>query len=241
LFTNSLLTGTSVNPSFSIFYTGYVNSTGYLSLSGTEIGTTFYIGDESLPLVKGVQFNNETGLVYYLSGQSAHKVSSYFDGLLVKFASLYSGSLGNDIFIRNLDCNKSPLSDFSSNLTGGLNIGATGLSVYSINQPFSGFVNTVITGSGLYSQAVTGNQEGYFTFSRTFTVAWDLLTGFSQDALFAVAETNSERISGHAILGPNSSVIFQINHYDSDFNIETVKFTVSGNEIFNPIQTIILQ
>lgn len=241
IFNNVSTTGHLVNPAKSINYTGYSNATGFLSISGLSLGSSFYIGVESTPLVKGLQFNNETGLVFYLSGATEHKVSSYFSGGLIYLNSLFSGELGNGIFVRNFDCDTTDLTAYSPFLTGGINFGATGNDVYGINQPFTGIISTIATGSGDYILPVTAIQVGTFTFTRTFTGAWDLYTGLSQASLSSVPEINDSLISGRAILQPNSSVIFQINHQDSDFNTETAKFTISGADIINSTFNLISQ
>ena len=239
IFDNVFATGTSLNPSFSINYTGYTNATGYLSLTGIQYDDFFYIGIESTPLVRGLQFSNETGLVYYLSGAPQHKVSSYYSGNLVYLNSLYSGTQGNGTFIRNGGCNLGSLvaSEF---LTGGTDIGTTGNSVYSIGQPFSGYISTVATGSGNYVLPVTATGVGVFTFTRTFTGAWDLYTGLSQTTLQKVAEFN-EYLSGSAVFAPNSSVVFQIDHQDSTFNVEGARLIITGENVINPINQIISQ
>ncbi len=241
IFNDIFATGYPVNPLASINYTGYLNATGFLDLSGLSLGSSFFIGIESTPLVKGLQFGNETGLVYYLSGAPQHKVSSYFNGSHVLLESLFSGELGNGIFVRNFNCNDGGLINFSPILTSGTNFGTTGNAVYSIGQPISGFISTVGTGSGNYTLLVTDDLPGSFSFSRTFTGAWDLFTGLSQTSLAKVPEVSDVLISGHANLGPNSSVIFQIDHYDSSFNIDSVKFTITGADIFNPLTTTITQ
>jgi len=225
----------------SINYTGYSNATGYIDLSGLSIGSAFFVGIESEPLVKGLQFNNETGLVYYFSGHIQHKVRSIYNGSIILLESIFSGENGNGIFVKNFNCNEDGLIGYSPFLTGGINFGTTGNEVYSINQPFSGLVSTVATGSGSYRLPVNGNSAGSFSFTRTFTGAWDLLTGYSQDTLKSVPEVNDILISGRANLQPNSSIIFQINHSDSEFNIDTVKFTATGADILNPIQQLITQ
>ena len=240
-FYNTFATGFAVDPSVSINYTGYKNATGFINLSGLATDSSFYIGIESTPLVKGLQFNNETGLVYYLSGAPEHKVNSFFSGGLVYITSLYSGELGNGTFIRNFNCDKTDLNSYSPFLTGGINYGSTGSNIYSIGQPFSGFINFVATGSGDYVLPVTAVEAGTFTFTRTFTGAWDLYTGFNQGSLKQVPEISDVLISGRAVLGPNSSLVFQIDHQDSEFNTESAKFIITGSGILNPITTNLSQ
>ncbi len=240
IFDNVTATGYGVGNFQSIYYTGYTNATGYINLSGIPYNSVFYIGVESTPIIKGLQYYNETGLIYYLSGAPQHKVSSYYDGSLILLTSLFSGILGNNTFIRNFKCNQSGLINYSAFLTGGVDFGTTGNIVYPI-QPISGLISTIITGSGNYILPVTANQPGTFTFARTFTGAWDLFTGLSQNNLIQVPEINSTLISGCANLSPNSSIIFQINHYDSEFNTDSAKLIITGQDILNPLTTTILQ
>jgi len=241
IFDNILATGHPINPLLSINYTGYSNATGFLDLSGLSLGSSFFIGIESTPLVNGLQFSNQTGLIYYLSGAPQHKVNSRIDGSIILLESLFSGEAGNGIFIRNFECNNGGLMNYTPFLTGGINFGTTGSEVYSINQPFSGLISTVGTGSGNYILSVTDDLPGSFSFTRTFTGAWDLFTGLSQASLIKVPEINDSLISGRATLNPNSSIIFQINHSDSSFNIDSVKFTVTGTDVLNPLITTITQ
>lgn len=239
---NSVLaTGVLINSGAAIGFTGYSNATGFINLYNVPMNSAFFIGVESDPIVRGLHYNDATGLVAYLSGNLNHRVKGFASGQEVRLEALASGDLGNGIFIRNFSCNPSLVS-FSSFLTGGANIGDSGFAVYSNNTPFSGFVSSSAIGSGDYSLFVTGNQEGSFTFTRTFTGVWSLLTGLNQNSLFSVPRINNELFSGQARdLSPNSSVIFQINHDENPFNVESVLFSVSGDNILNPISTIISQ
>lgn len=239
IFDNVIATGNLINSGSAIGYTGYINSTGYINLSGVPDDGAFYIGIESIPIVKGLQYANETGLVYYLSGQLSHGVKAHFDGSLVLLESLRSGSLGDGTFIRNYECNPA-LSFYSEFLTGGTNIGETGFAVFSSN-PFSGAVSLTATGSGDYRQYVSGNEPGNFIFTRTFTGSWEILTGIEQDSLIKVPYLNEENYSGFAILPPNQSIIFQINHSDSEFNEESANLIITGNLVLNSINQIITQ
>jgi hypothetical protein len=239
-FDNIHTTGFLVGEAYTVNYTGYVNATGYINISGLPYNSIFYIGVENIPIVKGLQYYNETGLAYYLSGTAAHKVFAKYEDNIIKLESRVSGADGNGIFIKNYSCGATGLTLYTPFLTGGGNIGTTGNVVYGLNQPFSGIISTTATGSGNYVQFASGNEVGNFTFTRTFTGSWDLYTGLIPGALMKVAESSSI-ISGRANLSSNSYLIFEVGHSDSDFNTETARLTISGSDIINPIQTLISQ
>lgn len=232
-FNNVLLNGISSGGSYSINYNDYINSTGYLNISGIYKNDVIYIGVESTPIMKGLQFNDLTGLNYYLNNNSQHKVKSIIDNDVIYLEAAYSGTEGDGIFVRYEPCNFGNLYSYSPFLTGGQNIGSTGNIVYGVSQ-FVGLVNTKITGSGNYRLPVTDVAPGLFSFTRTFTGSWDLLTGLAGQPLVLVNKYNT-LISGRGNFQPNSNMVFQINHYDSEFNQDGVNFTISGNDVINPI------
>ena len=231
--------GISSGASYSIDYPKYFNATGYINISGLRKNDYFYIGVESTPIVKGLQYNDSTGLSYYLNNNSEHQVTSFSSGDVNYLESIFSGSIGNGIFIRNGLCNVGDSPNFSNSLTGGIDIGTTGNAVY-FTQPFTGFIDLLMTGSGNYIQPVAGNKPGVFSFSRTFTGSWDLLTGTSESDLANVPKY-SNVISGRAVFPANSSVLFQINHYDSYLTSDGALFSISGSGVINPISQIIYQ
>lgn len=239
LIENQSLVGVSIGESYSINYTGYVNATGYINLSGLYNNDTIYVGVESTPIVKGLQYFNPTGLTYYLNNQSEHKVTATTTAEVVYLNSRFSGTLGNDTFVRPDSCNLGALFGYSQNLTGGSNIGDTGNIVYAISN-FTGLVTTTITGSGDYVLPVTAVEPGSFAFNRTFTGSWDLYTGLAGLPLVKVQEF-SDTISGVGLFSANSSMVFQVDHQDSDFNQEGVTLLISGSGVLNPITTIISQ
>ena len=215
-----------------------MNATGYVSITGLQHGDYFYIGVESTPLVKGLQFTNETGLVFYLSGAAEHKVSSFFSGEYVYLQSLSSGFDGNGIFVRSGNCNAGFLWPYTELLTGGSGIGTTGQIIYPIGQPYTGYISIVLTGSGNYVQPLSGNAAGAFQYTRTFTGSWDFLTGVDPDSLVSMKNLGNYTdvlISGTGIFPPNSTVNFQINHDESAFNVDGVRLIISGAEVLNPI------
>lgn len=235
---NSFVTGFPFLSGMAINYTGYANATGFIDISDVPINGAFYIGVESNPIVNGIHYFEETGFVSYISGNSQHKVSAYIDGSLIKLTALESGEAGNGIFVRNFGCNPA-ISIFSPVLTGGVNFGETGFSVFNVGQPFSGFIDLVITGSGDYTQFVSGNEAGVFKFRRTFSGDWGFYTGLSEGALEAVPLLNDSTYSGFASLPPNSSIVFEIRHNDSEFNEETSQLSISGDLVLNPINQLI--
>jgi hypothetical protein len=241
LFLNQSVVGVSVGQSSAVGYSAYQNATGFINLSGVGIGQSFFIGIESEPIVNSVNYYGNTGLVSFLNQNTSHKVSARTGAGIVLLESIYSGANGNGIFVRNNNCNLFGPTNYSPFLTGGINFGSTGSGLYSTGQLFTGTLTTEITGSGGYTLFVSGNEAGTFTFERTFTGAWSVYTGLNEDALQRVPVINDSLISGAANLSPNGSLVFQINHSDSQFNTDTVLFSATGQYIINPINQIISQ
>lgn len=232
---NSLTSGASTNAS-SIDYQGYVNATGWLNISGLDFNDILYIGASTTPIIKGIQFNNETGLIYYLSGEPSHQVEGYVSGGVIYLDSRVSGSAGNSITIISDNCNVGS-AQFSSALVGGQNIGSTGINVVPIG-PFWNVITQIATGSGYYSIGSTGIAAGTFYYTKTFTGQWDILTGIDQTNLISLKRTGnftSNVISGVGIFDPNSQVNFQINHVADIYNQDTALLIISGQDVLNPI------
>lgn len=236
---NGLFTGSAQNAS-SINYPLYTNATGYLNISGLQRNDSFYIGVMDIPIVRGLQYNNETGLIYYLSGQPLHMVEGLFSGGNVYLTSRIQGTAGNGIFIRQGQCD---FGSFISSpfLTGGFNSGTTGNSVVPIS-PFTGALNFILTGSGNYSGLISGNSAGTFLYTTTFTGGWDLLTGLTNTSLVSmksIGNYNANVISGLGSLTPNGPFNFQINHTRNTLTPDYAFLIISGSGVVNPIIQIL--
>lgn len=222
----------------SVDYPGYINATGYLTVNSLRNGDFFYIGTLDSPIMKGIQFNNETGLVYYLSGAPEHQVSSYASGSIIFLSSLsLSGTRGNGILVQPNSCNIGTMS--YSSLTGGINIGSTGNTVFPIS-PYFGQISQTITGSGNYVVSASGFGQGIFYYTKTFTGQWDILTGINSQSLISI-KTNpnitSTSIQASGIFPPNSYVNFQVNHLANQYSTDTSALILSGSSVLNPIYT----
>lgn len=239
VFDNVLGSGFLVNEAYSILYTGYKNATGYINISGIINDSPIFIGNNDTPILKGLQYNNETGLVYYLNTNPEHKVKASYDDNLIKLEANISGTQGNLISISDYACSISKLFSYTPFLLGGEDIGSTGNIVYS-NSLFTGIVSCSSMNSGYYVDSVTGIKEGTFRYIRTFSGSWDLLTGLSNANLVPIKK-KSDIISGIATVSPNSNMFFEIRHYNSYLNIEKANFVVSGKYILNPINKLIIQ
>ena len=230
--------------SLSLDYQGYTQATGFVNISGLNYDDIIYIGVMDIPLIKGLQFNDTTGLCYYLSGNYQHEVSSIVgDDNILYLTSLLNGTLGNGIFINQNQCNVGSMVAYTPILTGGTDIGVTGLIVYPISE-YNGTITKLFSGSGYYSNPISGNANGTFYFIRIFTGVWDLLTGISPSSLVSFKNQgffNSTGFSGYFVGTPNSTVYFQIAHSDSDFNIDVANLIISGSEVINPINQILSQ
>ena len=234
------VTGYGINGR-SVYYPAYSNATGYVNLSGMMRGDVFYINSTSDPLVKGLQFNNETGLAFYLNNTLIHDVTASYNGAYVALTARDFGSIGNGLQISAQTCNNGNFA-YSPFLTGGFNSGTTGNAVYPIG-PYLGFQNFLITGSGYYFGTITGYSVGVFTYTRTFSGSWDLLTGLDVSSMVSIKSGNSfnaNTISGSGLFAPNGSVYFQIQHYSDGINIDQAQLIITGNEVVNGLSQIIL-
>lgn len=232
---NSLAVGSGFN-AVSANYPSYINATGYLTVSGLHTRDFFYIGTTALPIVKGVQFTNETGLVYYLSGAPQHKVSSYTASGVIYLESLYSGSVGNSIFVAPDSCDVGSM-NYSPFLTSGADIGATGLPVVAI-APFLAPITQTITGSGNYSALATGFADGTFYYTKTFTGQWDLLTGTTLNNLVSIKRAGNFTDTAMGASGnftPNGTVAFRVAHVNNAFSTDEARLVISGGNVLNPI------
>lgn len=237
---NQIFSGVATGTVLSTDYPQYVNATGYVNVSGLQNDDILYIGVESSPLIKGFQFVNATGLSYYLSGTSQHKVSSYVSNDVVYLQSLFSGTLGNGIFVRTGNCNMGTAL-LSPWLTGGQNIGTTGNVVVPIGS-FSGYGSLNLTGSGSYSAPLSGTMSGLFYYTKTFTGSWDLLTGASSTSLVSLKRPGNyspTMISGSGNFPPNSFVNFQIENPSDGINVSSARLRISGNRVANAINQVI--
>lgn len=232
-------TGIPSNP-ISLDYQFFNSATGYINISGLHYNDIIYIGVDSPALIKGLQFFNETGLIYYLSGNQEHKVNGFYSGGQIYLTSNQLGINGNGTFVKidNCDIGSALFSPF---LTGGAQSGSTGLSVVYI-QPFTGYFTNIITGSGNYSIFVSGNGNGTFFYNKTFTGSWDLLTGLDAASLTSLKRPgnyNSNTISGSGIFPPNSTINFQLTHNKDQFTTDALQLIISGLDVINPINQII--
>lgn len=225
----------------SIDYTGYYNATGYINISQLHPNDVIYIGTLYDPIIKGLQFNNETGLVYYLSGNQDHLVNGYYSGSNIYLNSIVSGKQGNGIIIQPSNCNFGLLTS-SSFLTGGANFGNTGISVIAVG-PFTGIISATLTGSGNYDSLISGFSTGTFQFQRTFTGDWDLLTGLSSSSLSSMkanGQFSPTTMSGSGWFAPNSFVSMKIVHNKQPGPDDEILLTISGSKVINPIQSYLI-
>lgn len=221
----------------SVNYTGYVNATGYIDISRMARNDYFYITSLTDPLIKGFQFNNETGLVYYLSGQTnVHKVNGYVQGGLIYLQSTVSGATANGFPINFGSC---PFGTFTGSdfLTGGVNIGNTGIPLVPIGT-YTGTISTIATGSGNYVSPFSGVQDGTFFYTRTFTGTWDVLTGLDESSLVSFKSQgfyNSNTISGSGFLPANSYFILKVEQLEDSNTTDAVDLYISGDLVANTL------
>lgn len=232
----NLVAGTPIGPAYSLNYTGYSDATGFVNTDNLSLNDVIYIGSQNDPIVKGFQFTSNTTLAAYLSGAPIHQVNGVIDGGVVFLTSLQDGSAGNGTIVTSGDCNLGSLIA-SPFLTGGFNIGSTGALVISSGL-YSSVIPMTITGSGSYAVLLTGSTTGAFYYTRTFTGAWDILTGTNPDTLVSLkipGGFNGNTISGSGVFPPNSFVNLQVVYYDDDISSDAARLTISGADVLEPL------
>ncbi len=242
---NSEVTGLPVKgTTTSFFYPNYNNATGYLDISPLLPGDTIYIATSGTPIVNGFQYHNITGLSGYLnSNTNTHKsfVSSGTTTTLY-LRSTISGSLGNNIYISPNSCNVGQLSNYSPFLSSGIDIGSTGVGVVAVGI-FTGQVVTVITGSGDYSALMTGRKDGIFTYTKTFTGQWDIITGNLTNTGISLKTNpnfNTTGISGSGLFPANSYFTIQIIHRYNPYSQDAAQLIISGDYVVDPQIAILI-
>lgn len=254
---NSNLVGVGIG-GYNTFYTGQSYATGYLDL-GTmtmDAGDDFFINSISGGNVRFIgtyqssalgcsssgplfssNFNNFNTLVQCISGVTGSLgVTAYViqpSGLF--FTSLYAGTTGNHIFL-NDDGGGWPGAGF---LTGGASGTIAGSGIMIPLSPYTGKLNIIITGSGNYSNIISGtNSNAYY---KTFSGSWNFMSGIDQNSLISMNNGSSpNKMTGAALFNPNSSIIFQVTHNIIDSNQDAAKLIISGSSVLNPIiQTLI--
>ena len=237
LFNGSVSVVGTPTDAVSLGFTGYLNATGRLAITGLKNGDYFYINSLSAPLVRNLQFFNETGLVYYLSGQtSVHNVKSWYLGSYVYLEALSSGTLGNGLPIVEGQCELGSFV-YTPFLTGGVDIGTSGVPVVPIG-PYTGSPIFTITGSGFYSDIISGTSLGIFTYITTFTGSWDLLTGQTSADIISIKNQgfyNASVISGSGLFLPNNFFAVTVTHNRDVYRSEGARLTISGDLVFNPL------
>jgi len=157
-------------------------------------------------------------------------------GGIITLTSRLNGSAGNGTVVTSGDCNLGALIS-SSFLTGGFNIGSTGVTV-SASGDYVGLVPITITGSGSYTVPLSGSTTGAFYYTRTFTGAWDILTGSNPNTLASLkvpGNFNGNTISGSGIFQPNTFVNLQVIYYDDDISSDSARLIISGAEVLEPL------
>ncbi len=242
---NNNVTGLPVKgTTTSFFFPDYNNATGYIDISPLLLGDTIYIANSGTPIINGFQYHNITGLSGYLNTNTNTHKSIVQSGTTTTLylKSTVSGSLGNNIFISPNDCNVGQLSNYSPFFTSGIDIGSTGIAIVAIGI-FTGNINTIITGSGDYSAIITGLSNGIFTYTKTFTGQWDILTGSLSTTTLTSLKTNPNftptSISGSGLFPANSFFQIQINHNYNPYSTDMAELIISGNYVIDPQRAIL--
>jgi len=237
------------------YYTSAAYATGYIDLAGMGVGDYFLIdsatGDfvymvaqkdvsqtcstNTSPLVN--IFTTLTEMVSCISGAAGWLgLNAVISGSsLVYFTSLAAGTIGNSALLDDDGGFGWPGAGY---LTGGSIGPATTGFVVPIG-PYTGYLNTTLTGSGNYSSIATGS--ALYPYNKTFSGSWDFLTGVGQNSLVSMKNSLSNtKMTGAGIFDPNSLVNFQITHNIIDDNNDSVRLVISGAQVLNPItQTLI--
>ncbi len=114
--------------------------------------------------------------------------------------------------------------------------GFTGSGLHSIT-PFTGYINSTITGSGFNSQYITSGISGIINpilYQRTFTGAWNLLTGNNLSGLFDFQQNGYDNYTGYYNpSGPlnyaGNSVFVRVNYIPyQDSLVDIALLTITG-------------
>ena len=161
-----------------------------------------------------------------------------YNGGQINLTATSNGTAGNGLPIQPYTCGPGAgFYAYTPFLTGGANIGSTGASVVPVG-PYTGLFSAVLMASGSYSVPVSGNQAGVFSYTRTFTGAWDVLTGIDATSLVSLKRPGNyddNTISGQGVFPANSSMIFQLVHSGDRVNTDGVALLISGLGILNPV------
>lgn len=226
------------NSGNSIYYQGYVKATGSINLASAGNTDVIYVGLSGTPIIKSYQYFDASGLAAYLSGAPAHGVTPTLSGDTVLLSYSLADN-GNGWLLSGSECNVGTIVLSDNFLTGGSNIGVTGLPVIP-NLYQTGYLNAIYTGSGFYTNTASGNYPFNFQYTKEFTGFWSLLTGETEFDLVVINKNQPNIISTTSILKPNSLLSIRVDHASDDANTDYATLRISGSQINNPI-TINLQ
>lgn len=229
-------------PVYNITQQGYLVSTGQNAVTGwflnqsawpirvfdTQIAATqnYSFGDLSASIAPGASG------AFALSGDfnsldfSAPVLTTFhtnFDDVSILFSII-------DVRALNRFINITGPTDLSFNSTGIVNRTLTYLN-YS-----GGFVTTAFN-AGLSFNLV------YFSGSSVFTGVWDLQTGVDANTLVSLKRPgnyNAVGISGSGLFAPNSQVAFLVSHQIQSGRQDAAQLIISGNEVINPINSLMI-
>ncbi len=233
-FTNKQIESITVEPGLSIYYPDYIRATGSIDLSEAGNTDVIYIGDPSNPIVKSFHYFTPSGLASYLSWNDNHKVTATFSGSMIYLTYYAPDQNGNGWLLSGNPCNVGNIKFSDRYLTGGENIGSTGLAIIPVGIQ-TGFLNTIYTGSGTYINIETGYSNFIFQYIKEFTKSWNLLTGDSRFDLVKIPELYTDTISTTSVLKPNSLLTIRVDHTLDSINKDFSQLIISGSKIRNPI------
>lgn len=226
--------------------TGYIHGTGGIFYNTPQPFDKLYVNNSTFAIVNGFSYVGITGLTGYLNTNTGiHLVTSIISGGFV----ILSGVLGakSDGVLFTDVSNAGNMFVIGSQIIGGKDLGV-GQNLTSIGN-ISGYVNMVLTGSGIYSQKVSGYISGsgnIIDYTKTFTGSWNLSTGSSPavQTSYLVRNFTSNNFSRYSNNFPvtyiNSTNFIKVAYSNNNDIIPDVSILVISGKNTNFTQSILI-
>lgn len=220
-----------LNNLFSLGPTGFKHGTGAIFYNSPLTFDKLYVNDPNTAIVNNFTYVGLTGLNNYLNNNTGiHLVTSITDNInQITLSGLYGGSTNVSLYVDS--SNMGTMSVSNSSLIGGLDLGI-GQKLVPVGRS-SGYINTILTGSGFYTQHTTGYLYGsgkLLNYIKTFTGSWDLSTGSST--------FNQLDYLSRSFFNTNKSV-YQ-NNFPVNYRNSTAYMKINYNNIYDSIPDVAL-
>lgn len=198
---NTNFTGNSANVLYNTGVTGYIYATGKIYYNVPEDYDVFYIKTKDIAhsITKYTDYTTIDDLETYINTNSSlFSVNALKDTANTIALSGFYGQVSNSYLLSGETTNVGTMTFSENYLTGGVDLGV-GAVVFNTSLPFTGHLNHTFTGSGNYSQTISGYITGsgiVLNYRKTFTGSWNLFTGndleqvnYHSGGLYNVAQT----------------------------------------------------